>query len=121
MAFRNDSLKFENKSNPQSSEPRPSLHSLHLDASRLVANELAVFTQTIVSKGDLQMINGLKNICDEVEIYHNILRWDGVKLDLLMHANYRDRVSLKDTCTFSGHLFVSVFTFVKKLYKVDII
>ena len=74
MGFSYDSLKFENKSNPQSSEPRPSLHSLHLDASRLVANELAVFTQTIVSKGDPQMINGLKNICDEVEIYHNILR-----------------------------------------------
>ena len=72
MGFRYDSVKFENKSNPQSSEP--SLHLLHLDASKLVANELAVFMQSIVSKGDLQMINVLKNICDEVEIYHTILR-----------------------------------------------
>jgi len=74
MGFRYDSVKFENKSNPQSSEPSPSLHLLHLDASKLVANELAVFMQSIVSKGDLQMINVLKNICDEVEIYHTILR-----------------------------------------------
>ena len=72
IGFRYDSHKFENKSNAQSSEPRPSLHLLHLDASRLVANEIAVFMQSIV--GDLQMINVLKNICDEVEIYHNILR-----------------------------------------------
>ena len=73
IVFRNESLKFEG------SEPRPSLYLLHLDASRLVANELAVLTQTFVSKGDLQLINGLKNVRDEVETYHNILRWDGVK------------------------------------------